>query len=766
MNSIQRRIHLSNCLAAVLAVAAATGPATNRACAQAPSGSPKWDTFSDTWVGVDGLGRVLPTFEQVGPPRANKTLGMFYFQTFDHGMEGPYDNTKILAAHPEAMTDIHNPAWGPLNRSHYWGEPLFGYYASDDEWALRKHAQMLSAAGVDVVIFDNSNAVTYDRARMKLLRVWEQIRREGGKTPQVAFLCPFGNPGHIGSNTLRELYNTLYGPGLYADLWFRWEGKPLVLADASYADATGSTEPPRQPTELPQGTTLGQTFTAEKPFLGVGGEFPTWSTADSGMTLSLFEKGPGGHLLARRRFEHVADNATVMLDADAALPAGKYYLEMSRPVGKIGWWGYSGDVYAAGQAFDTGEPAGGDRALHVRYAAGTTGETIVPSPRQITPEVDAAHTQTLRDFFTFRTPIAPYNILNPPKGQWAWLQIYPQAPQTDAAGTVEQITVGVAQNYNATVNNTAPMSVPGAFGRSYHDGHLDTSPDAVRQGFNFAEQWKRALQVDPPFVFVTGWNEWTAGFYESWVRWHAPPPIFVDQFNQEFSRDIEPMRGGHGDDYYYQLVANSRRYRGVRPLPPVTAASINLNGGFSQWRAIQPEFRDDIGDTAPRDARGVTNELRYRNRTGRNDIVAAKVAYDARNVYFYVRTHAPMTAATGRNWMQLFLNTDGSYKTGWLGYDFVVNRLSPSGGKAYVERHAGGGGKYAWSAPVAVPFRQSGNEMMLTIPRALLRVSRSPAAIDFKWADNCIDKGDWTDFTLNGDAAPNDRFNYRAKLAR
>lgn len=34
--------------------------------------------------------------------------------------------------------------------------------------------------------------------------------------------------------------------------------------------------------------------------------------------------------------------------------------------------------------------------------------------------------------------------------------------------------------------------------------------------------------------------------------------------------------------------------------------------------------------------------------------------------------------------------------------------------------------------------------------------------VDFKWTDNCYEKGDWTDFTLNGDAAPNDRFNYRA----
>ena len=39
-----------------------------------------------------------------------------------------------------------------------------------------------------------------------------------------------------------------------------------------------------------------------------------------------------------------------------------------------------------------------------------------------------------------------------------------------------------------------------------------------------------------------------------------------------------------------------------------------------------------------------------------------------------------------------------------------------------------------------------------------------PAVIDFKWADNIQQTGDASDFTLNGDAAPNDRFNYRATL--
>ena len=55
---------------------------------------------------------------------------------------------------------------------------------------------------------------------------------------------------------------------------------------------------------------------------------------------------------------------------------------------------------------------------------------------------------------------------------------------------------------------------------------------------------------------------------------------------------------------------------------------------------------------------------------------------------------------------------------------------------------------------------------MVAIPRILLGVHALSAVIDFKWADHCYAKGDWTDFTPNGDAAPNNRFNYRAKLSK
>jgi len=48
------------------------------------------------------------------------------------------------------------------------------------------------------------------------------------------------------------------------------------------------------------------------------------------------------------------------------------------------------------------------------------------------------------------------------------------------------------------------------------------------------------------------------------------------------------------------------------------------------------------------------------------------------------------------------------------------------------------------------------------VPRAALGLAKLPATLDFKWADNIQQTGEAADFTLNGDAAPNDRFNYRA----
>ena len=722
--------------------------------------------MSDTWVASDALGRVLPTAQEAGPPR-ERTVAIFYFLTLDeHPVGGgPYNNTEILRAHPEAMQDIHNPAWGPLNAAHHWAEPLMGYYVSDDEYVLRKHAQMLAAAGVDTLVFDVSNAVTYDKAYHTLCKVFTEIRQAGGKTPQIAFHCPFSNWSGIGTRTLRKLYDQLYAPGLYPDLWFRWQGKPLIIADPAWIDRASMMTPPvRVPSELRGSDTLGQSFVTAKPFTAVGGQFPTWGAKTSGLTLSLRAAGPGGRLLLARKLDDVPDGAMQSLEFGQPQPAGTYYLEISQPVGHIGWWSSPDRPVPGSEAFEGGVAAPGlSRTLSIRDEGDARFRPIF-SDGQITEAQADELVRQMRDFFTFRKPQALYNITDPKPGDWAWLQIAPQAVQKDPAGKPEEISVGVAQNYNLTVNNTAPMSFPGAMGRSFHDGKMDPRPDAMLYGLNFAEQWQRALQVDPPLVFVTGWNEWTAGMYERWTRWQAPPPVFVDQFNEEFSRDVEPVKGPLGDNYYYQLVDAIRRYKGVRTLPAVPARTMPLNGSFEAWKTVEPEFRDAVGDAAHRDHPGYGKAGPYENATGRNDIVISKVCSDRDNVYFYVRTHDKLTPPTDPNWMMLFLDTDHDSKTGWLGYDFVVNRLSPKDGKAYIERNVTPG-EYEWGTATAIAYEVLGNELQLTIPRAVLGIGPGPATIDFKWADNCMQNYDWTDFTLNGDAAPDGRFNYRAKLS-
>ena len=110
--------------------------------------------------------------------------------------------------------------------------------------------------------------------------------------------------------------------------------------------------------------------------------------------------------------------------------------------------------------------------------------------------------------------------------------------------------------------------------------------------------------------------------------------------------------------------------------------------------------------------------------------------------------------------MLLFLDTDANVGTGWLGYDFVVNRTAPGS----VEKHVGK--RFEWHKVGSAEWRADGDQLELSLRWSALGLKSPPAQLDFKWADNCIVAGDWTDFTLNGDAAPNDRFNYRAVLRR
>ncbi|PSL32871.1 hypothetical protein [Dyadobacter jiangsuensis] len=377
-------------------------------------------------------------------------------------------------------------------------------------------------------------------------------------------------------------------------------------------------------------------------------------------------------------------------------------------------------------------------------------ETIKGQSAQ--PELE----KEMREFFTFRPGQPVYNKGPEKADHWGWLEIYPQHGfKKNADGSFEQATVGVAQNWTKERGLTA-LNATGSFGRSYTHakGHI-TEVGAVNYGHNFQEQWDRAREINPELIFITGWNEWIAGRYDVWQQ---QTNAFPDEFDQEGSRDIEPMKGGHGDNYYYQMAANIRRFKGLSaPQRASASVTIKVDGQFKEWENILPAFKAHKGSTLHRNSPG-WGSMVYRNTTGRNDIVLSKVARDQDHIYFYVETAKPLSPTTDPGWMRLFINTDRDKNTGWEGYDVVINRINPTQ-KAMVEKTDA---SWNWQKAGEAEYSVSGNKLEIKVLKSLLGISGEPD-FEFKWSDHMQQDGEVTDFWLNGDAAPAGRGNYHYK---
>lgn len=356
--------------------------------------------------------------------------------------------------------------------------------------------------------------------------------------------------------------------------------------------------------------------------------------------------------------------------------------------------------------------------------------------------------------------------------EWPWVDHFPQTiGWHENPEIAENVPVAVGQH---------PLS---NIGRSFHHFHqpetdqYDLTP-LTGQGMHFQEQWDWAIEVDPEFVFVTGWNEWTAGAQEmrepiipNLLKWDFYPgahlgragkPIklgdkyFIDQYNQEYSRDIEPMVGGHTDNYYYQLIDNVRKYKGVQMAPEAgDMVSIDLTAGFDQWDKVSATYYDHTGDVAHRNYPGYGQSGPYVNTTGRNDIIESKVARDAENLYFYVKTSKNLTPHTDASWMLLYIDADQDKSTGWEGYDFLVNSEISSSTTTAMKSWK----KENWGKAIEVSYFYAGKELMIAVPRKHLKEEH--IAIDFHWADNIQKMNDINEFFLNGDNAPERRSNYR-----
>lgn len=218
--------------------------------------------------------------------------------------------------------------------------------------------------------------------------------------------------------------------------------------------------------------------------------------------------------------------------------------------------------------------------------------------------------------------------------------------------------------------------------------------DPEGYGIYFQERWDDALAANPQFLYLNDWNEWTAGKYNGDVMWlgRKNPFMFVDQYNSEFNRTIQPMKGGYTDNYYMQMAQNIRRYKGVRPVPVNRHIhKMSVDGIFKDWEQVEVVYRDTRGDVFHRDAKGYGG-LHYKDSSGRNDIVASKVAVGKNEIFFYVETADALTPCTDPDWMLLLIDSDGDSSTGWYGYDVLINKEITSSGKGNVLKFVDGNG--------------------------------------------------------------------------
>ena len=555
------------------------------------------------YMATDDLGRKLPTSDETGPQRKNRHVGMFYFlwNGVHSGEKRPLDITKIIAGNPKAGYIPDSEIWGAYSVMHHWGEPLFGYYYTEDEWVMRKHIEMLTIADIDFLVFDTTNAVIYERNAKLMMRLLSEYRENGWNTPKVVFYTNTRS-----GYTAQLIYDSIYSQNYMADSWFYLDGKPLIIAKED---------------------------------------------------------------------------------------------ECSEEV---------------------------------------------------------------RNFFTIRASQWP----NEPTKQngWPWMDFErPQRVLKNLRGEDEIINVSVAQHPQIHFGDSALYGEETNCGRSHKNGVNIKDEGAYKYGYNFIEQWERALETDPPYVFVTGWNEWIAG------RWTGTPdrPLnFVDCADIENSRDLEPMKGGYFDNYYMQLIYYVRKYKGTPEIiKQEEFETASVGDCFARFNKSKVVYRDFPKGGINRNCKGY--DTTYTDYSGRNEIIETRVMHDVYRIYFYAKTAAPIERYDYHSsWMNLFLNVNEGENEDkrFCGYNYLVNAYQYSDTKTSLS-------KCTEDVKVLNPdtfkicsildYKYEENEFMVEIPKKALGIEgNSKFRILFKWADSRTEITRMEQFYTDGDAAPIGRLNY------
>lgn len=217
--------------------------------------------------GTDGAGRSVNAHGKL--KESSKYVGIFYFLWLGTGFNGIYDISDLLEKDPALATDtVKNPLWAlpgsqyydasvsPQNAFHYFEEPLYGYYNSEDPWVIRRHLELLTMAGVDFLYLDFTNAGLsgdsviniYQKQAYALLDEILKMKQQGYDVPEIVpMVCNPSTGGGTQSITkiVEWVYENYYAYDnfKYKDCWFTADEtrnpsrKPLLVCynfDESY----------------------------------------------------------------------------------------------------------------------------------------------------------------------------------------------------------------------------------------------------------------------------------------------------------------------------------------------------------------------------------------------------------------------------------------------------------------------------------------------------------------------------------------------------
>lgn len=332
--------------------------------------------------------------------------------------------------------------------------------------------------------------------------------------------------------------------------------------------------------------------------------------------------------------------------------------------------------------------------------------------------------------------------------QWPNSQFMDEEAFPWMSWTYEQMNHKGTMSVSVAQHTAGKMSLTdGNWGRSYSQTEFVNLPDKADEGINFQFQWNTALKAPKKGedavnnVFVTGWNEWIAIKFAD-----STGVYFVDTFNEEYSRDIEMMKGGYGDNYFLQLFNNIRAFKYTAPVLYKQNKKTVDFASESSWDGIR-SYPDFVGDAMKRNFRNYVGNEMLTDDTARNDIVSVKVTHDDGKAYFRIQTaEGVMPYENGdSDWMNVWLSTS---KNG-IGYEYVVNR--EYGKLSKIEN-----GKYIQAGDCEIDVK--GNVVQIAVPLSALGV-KDLTALRFKVSDN-VNASDVMNFYIQGDSAPIGRLSY------